>query len=102
MKTQIWIAVSVYVLVGIVRKRLGLEASLYEIPQIFSVTLFGKAPILKAPQRSGPNNDLLDPGNQSIPFDFYADIGECNMAVRHNLRGTRRNPSASARRRRRK
>ena len=39
-KTQIWIAVSIYVLIAIVRKRLGLEASLYQILQIFSVTLF--------------------------------------------------------------
>ena len=44
-KTQIWIAVSVYVLVAIVRKRLGLEASLYQILQILSVTLFEKTPI---------------------------------------------------------
>jgi hypothetical protein len=41
-KTQIWIAVSVYVLVAIVRKRLGMEASLYQILQILSVTLFEK------------------------------------------------------------
>ena len=41
-KTQIWIIVSVYVLVAIVRKRLGLEASLYQILQILSVTLFEK------------------------------------------------------------
>ena len=46
-KTQIWIAVSVYVLVAIVRKRLGLEASLYQILQILSVTLFEKTPILQ-------------------------------------------------------
>ena len=45
-KTQIWIAVSVYVLVAIARKRLGLEASLYQILQILSVTLFEKTPIL--------------------------------------------------------
>ena len=44
-KTQIWIAVSVYVLVAIVRKRLGLEASLYQMLQILSVTLFEKTPI---------------------------------------------------------
>jgi transposase len=47
-KTQIWIAVSVYVMVAIVRKRLGLEASLYQILQILSVTLFEKTPILRA------------------------------------------------------
>ena len=44
-KTQIWIAVSVYVLVAIVRKRLGLKVSLYQILQILSVTLFEKTPI---------------------------------------------------------
>jgi hypothetical protein len=49
-KTQIWIAVSVYVLVAIVRKRLGLEATLYQILQILSVTLFEKTPILRALQ----------------------------------------------------
>jgi hypothetical protein len=52
-KTQIWIAVSVYVLVAIVRKRLGLEASLYQILQILSLTLFEKAPILCALQSWG-------------------------------------------------
>src|SRR6202043_1488456 len=41
-KTQIWIAVSVYVLVAIVKKRLELDASLYTLLQIFSVTLFEK------------------------------------------------------------
>ena len=51
-KTQIWIAVSVYVLVAIARKRLGLEASLYQILQILSVTLFEKTPILQALQPS--------------------------------------------------
>lgn len=44
-KSQIWIAVSVYVLVAIVKKRLALPASLYEILQIFSLTLFEKTPI---------------------------------------------------------
>jgi hypothetical protein len=44
-KTQIWIAVSVYVLVAIIKKRLGLEHSLYTILQIFSVTVFEKLPI---------------------------------------------------------
>ena len=44
-KTQIWIAVSVYVLVAIVKKRLNLSASLYEILQILSLTLFEKIPL---------------------------------------------------------
>jgi hypothetical protein len=69
-KTQIWIAVSVYVLVAIVRKRLGLEASLYQILQILSVTLFEKTPILRALQASDFENDSGDSGNQLILFDF--------------------------------
>jgi hypothetical protein len=69
-KTQIWIAVSVYVLVAIVRKRLGLEASLYQILQILSVTLFEKTPILQVLQASDSENDLLVNGNQLILFDF--------------------------------
>jgi len=47
-KTQIWIAISIYVLVAIVKKRLGLDQSLYTILQILSVTLFEKTPILQA------------------------------------------------------
>jgi hypothetical protein len=47
-KTQIWIAVSVYVLVAIVKKRLGLNASLYTLLQILSVTLFEKMPLHQA------------------------------------------------------
>jgi len=69
-KTQIWIAVSVYVLVAIVRKRLGLEASLYQILQILSLTLFEKMPILQALQASELQETLPDPGNQLILFDF--------------------------------
>src|SRR6202163_3035806 len=69
-KTQIWIAVSIYVLVAIVRKRLGLEVSLYQILQILSVTLFEKTPILQALQASDPDNGLPDTGNQLILFDF--------------------------------
>jgi hypothetical protein len=47
-KTQVWIAVCVYVLVAIVKKELALTRSLYEILQILSVTLFEKTPILQA------------------------------------------------------
>jgi len=47
-KTQIWIAIAVYVLLAIVRKRLGLELGLYPLSQILSVTLFEKMPILQA------------------------------------------------------
>jgi hypothetical protein len=69
-KTQIWIAVSVYVLVAIVRKRLGLEMSLYQILQILSVTLFEKTPILRALQASDFNSESDDSGNQLILFDL--------------------------------
>ena len=47
-KTQIWIAISVYVLVAIIKKRLKLELGLYTILQIFSVTVFEKILILQA------------------------------------------------------
>ena len=69
-KTQIWIAVSIYVLVAIVRKRLGLEASLYQILQILSITLFEKTPILRALQPSDCESDLQGSDNQLILFDF--------------------------------
>jgi transposase len=69
-KTQIWIAVSVYVLVAIIRKRLGLEASLYQILQILSITLFEKTPILQALQPSDSDLNSMDSGNQLNLFDF--------------------------------
>jgi len=69
-KTQIWIAVTVYVLVAIVRKCLGLEVSLYQILQILSVTLFEKTPILQALQPPNSQDDLLDPPNQLNLFDL--------------------------------
>jgi IS4 transposase len=47
-KTQIWIAVAVYVLVAIVKKRLRLEASLYTSMQVLSVTIFEKMPLQTA------------------------------------------------------
>ena len=62
MKTQIWTAVSVYVLVAIVKKRLNLDASLYTLLQIFSVTLFEKIPL---------NKGFLDIANSSEDDMFY-------------------------------
>ncbi len=66
-KSQIWIAVSVYVLVAIVKKRLNLDASLYTLLQIFSLTLFEKMPIQQAfagntpfPNQDENNNQLND------------------------------------------
>ena len=69
-KTQIWIAVSIYVLVAVVRKRLSLERSLYQILQILSITTFEKVPILQAFQAFDSQSDLLDPSNQMILFNF--------------------------------
>jgi hypothetical protein len=69
-KTQIWIAVSVYVLVAIVRKRLRLEASLYQILQILSLTLFEKTPILCALQAIDEDANFAKNVNQLILFNF--------------------------------
>jgi len=60
-KSQLWIAISVYVLVAIVRKRLNLSASLYEILQILSLTMFERTPLdqlltLSAPEAVMPNS----------------------------------------------
>ena len=69
-KTQIWIAVSAYVLVAIVRKRLKIEVSLYQLLQVFSVTLFEKTPILRAFQPDDSQNNLYNSDNQLNLFDF--------------------------------
>ncbi len=69
-KSQIWIAMSVYVLVAIVKKRLNLDASLYTLLQIFSLTLFEKMPL----QQAFPGNDYKTtegvPCNQLNLFAF--------------------------------
>jgi hypothetical protein len=57
-KTQIWIAISVYVLVAIIKKRMNLDLSLYTILQIFSITLFEKMPILQALTETGYKNKI--------------------------------------------
>jgi hypothetical protein len=69
-KTQIWIAVSIYVLVAIVRKRLGLTASLYQALQILSVTLFEKTPISCALQAPEADAEFAENVNQLILFDI--------------------------------
>ena len=48
MRTQIWIAISVYVLVAIIKKRLRLDVSLHTLLQILSLTLFEKLPLKQA------------------------------------------------------
>ena len=61
-KTQIWIAVSIYVLVAIVRKRLELEASLYTLLQVLSVTVFEKIPMRSAfLAEAYQSEDAMDP-----------------------------------------
>jgi hypothetical protein len=68
-KTQLWIAIAVYVLVAIVKKRLHLEASLYAILQILSVSLFEKLPLAQALSVSTATISAGDPGNQLNLFD---------------------------------
>jgi len=69
-KTQIWIAVSVYVLVAIVRKRLGLDKSLYQILQILSLTLFEKEAILQVLEASDSESAPFGDANQLVLFDL--------------------------------
>ncbi len=69
-KTQIWIALSVYVLVAIVRKRLSLDVSLYQLLQILSITLFEKMPISTAVFDTGSQFDDIDDCNQLYLFDL--------------------------------
>jgi hypothetical protein len=69
-KTQIWIAVSTYVLVAILRKRLRLEVSFYQILQILSLTLFEKMPIMRALEATDSQNELGGDVNQLILFEF--------------------------------
>ena len=64
-KVQIWTAISVYVLVAIVKKRLHLDASLYTLLQIFSVTVFEKIPL---------NKDFLDRTNSSDDDMYYNQL----------------------------
>ena len=68
-KTQIWIAISVYVLVAIIKKRLNLNLSLYTILQILSVSLFEKTPVLQALTSTEYNDHEDDFHKQLILFD---------------------------------
>jgi hypothetical protein len=69
-KTQIWIAVSVYLLVAIVKKKLELPGSLYTLLQVLSVTLFEKMPISQALQQKEYTSLLTANSNQLILFDL--------------------------------
>jgi hypothetical protein len=69
-KTQLWIAISVYVLVAIVKKRLKLEHDLYTLLQILSLCLFEKVPLLQALARSDYISTDEGTRNQLLLFDF--------------------------------
>ena len=69
-KTQMWVALSVYVLVAIIKKRLGLDLSLYQILQILSVTIFEKTPILQGFSEFIDGTADADPCMQLSLFDL--------------------------------
>jgi len=68
-KTQVWIAISVYVLVAIIKKRLKLEASLYTILQILSVTIFERMPLNQIVTKNYCKMENCDMANQLNLFD---------------------------------
>lgn len=69
-KTQIWIAVSIYVLVAIIKKRLNLDQSLYTILQVLSITLFEKMPLYQILDKSDYKNKITSPYIQLKLFDI--------------------------------
>ncbi|MFH1614538.1 MAG: transposase, partial [Planctomycetota bacterium] len=69
-KTHIWIAISVYVLVAIIKKQLNLELNLYTILQILSVTFFEKVSILQVLTETGYKTENDDLPNQLMLFDL--------------------------------
>jgi Domain of unknown function (DUF4372)/Transposase DDE domain len=69
-KTQIWCAVSTYVLIAIAKKELQLDASLYNMLQILSVSVFEKTPLSQALAGSGQLSEQVNPPNQLNLFDF--------------------------------
>ena len=69
-KTQIWIAISVYVLVAIMKKRMQIDMSLYTILQILSITLFEKKPLLQVLTESDYKNQIATEHNQLKLFDI--------------------------------
>ena len=68
-KTQVWIAVSVYVLIAIIKKRLGIDASLYTILQVLSVTVFEKTPLLHVLSEAEHTEESHTSYNQLNLFD---------------------------------
>ena len=69
-KTQIWIAVTTYRLVAIMKKELGLDQSMYEILQILSLTVLHRMPVLQAFSDFNYCKKYNSPANQLTLFDF--------------------------------
>ena len=69
-RTQIWIAISVYVLVAIIKKQLNLDSSLHTLLQILSLTLFEKLPLQQAVAETAPVNSDIVLHNQLNLFEF--------------------------------
>jgi hypothetical protein len=69
-KTQIWVAITIYVLVAIVRKEAQLDLSLYKILQVLSITLFEKTPLLSGFSHIADNFDDADPRTQLNLFNL--------------------------------
>lgn len=69
-KTQIWIALTVYVLVAIVIKRLGIKRDIYSVLQILSLTLFEKVPLVQVLTETNLVQEMVEERNQLLLFDF--------------------------------
>ena len=69
-KTQVWIAISVYVLIAIIKKRLKLQLSFYTILQIFSVTVFEQLPIIQVVTDFNRENQMANSYNQLVLFEL--------------------------------
>ena len=68
-KTQIWTAISVYLLVAIIKKRLQLQASLYTILQVLSVNVFEQIPLYQLLTMTSYENEMTITDNQLKLFD---------------------------------
>jgi IS4 transposase len=69
-KSQIWIAVAVYVLIAIIKKKLGLHQNLYTILQVLSLTLFEKNSIHSLFENSNETEKTLNSDNQLFLFQY--------------------------------
>lgn len=72
-KTQIWCAISTYVLIAIVKKELQLKSSLYTYLQILSISVFEETQLIRALQTDELQDQPESASNQLILFDFWSD-----------------------------